>query len=86
MRAFSPLDRRLNIPPNKITPRVVRQMLETVAQDDYRASARSVAVLGNQLSAATVGRLVREEGERLQTELFGPQASLAAAQGVKRKM
>jgi len=55
-------------------------VLETVAADDYRASARSVEVYGNTLSATTVGRILQREGERLQTELFGPEASLRAAQ------
>jgi hypothetical protein len=54
--------------------------VETVAADDYRASARSVEVYGNTLSAATVGRILQREGERLHTELCGPDASLAAAQ------
>ena len=54
--------------------------METVAADDYRASARSVEVYGNTLSAATVGRILQREGERLHTELCGPDASLAAAQ------
>ena len=59
---------------------MVQHVLETVAADDYRASARSVAVYGNVLSAASVGRILQREGERLQKELFGPDASLAAAQ------
>jgi hypothetical protein len=54
--------------------------LETVAADDYRASARSVEVFGNKLSAASVGRILQREGERLQKDLFGPESSLAAAQ------
>lgn len=54
-------------------------MLEKVAEDDYRASAKSVEVLNNTISAATTGRVLLEAGRQLQTELFGPEAALKAS-------
>ena len=52
-------------------------MLEKVAEDDYRGSARSLEIQGNSLSAATVGRVLCREGEVLEQELFGASALLA---------
>ena len=59
---------------------MAQHTLETVAQDDYRAAGQGASVFGQTLSAATVGRLLEREGEKLQTELFGAEASLQAAQ------
>ena len=59
---------------------MAQHTLEQVAQDDYRAAGQGARVFGQTLSAATVGRLLEREGERLQTELFGPEASLKAAE------
>jgi hypothetical protein len=59
---------------------VAQHTLETVAQDDYRAAGQGARVFGHPVSAATVGRLLEREGEKLQAELFGPEASLQAAQ------
>jgi len=58
---------------------VTQHLLEKVAEDDYRASAKSVQVMNNTISAATTGRVLVHEGTRLQTELFGPEAALQAA-------
>jgi hypothetical protein len=58
---------------------VAQHTLETVAQDDYRAAGEGARVFGQTLSAASVGRLLEREGEKLQSELFGPEASLEAA-------
>jgi hypothetical protein len=59
---------------------VQRQLLERVADDDYRASAQSLKVLGNSISHPTTGRVLKQVGTQLQTELFGPEAALKAAQ------
>ena len=48
-----------------------------MAEDDYRASARSMEIQGNTLAAATVGRILCREGERLEHELFGADATSA---------
>lgn len=53
--------------------------MERVAEDDYRASAKSLNILGNTISASTVGRVLKDVGGQVHTELFGPQASLDAA-------
>lgn len=59
---------------------MAQHTLETVAQDDYRAAGRGASVFGQTLGAATVGRLIEREGDKLQSELYGPEASLRAAQ------
>lgn len=56
-----------------------QQLLEKVAEDDYRASAKSLRVMNNTISPATTGRVLLEAGTQLQTELFGPEAALEAA-------
>jgi len=61
---------------------VAQHTLETVAQDDYRTAGQGASVFGQTLSAATVGRLLEREGEKLQAELFGPEASVQAAHAV----
>jgi len=71
---------RLGIPEDELTPRVTQQLLEKVAEDDYRASAKSLQVMSNTISAATTGRVLLKTGTQLQTELFGPEAALQAAQ------
>lgn len=48
-----------------------------MAEDDYRASARSVTVSGNQLVASTAGQIFCREGESLERELFGAEATRA---------
>jgi len=58
---------------------VTQQLLEKVAEDDYRASAKSLQVMSNTISAATTGRILLASGTQLQTELFGPEATLKAA-------
>ena len=63
-----------------MTPRVAQQLLEKVAEDDYRASAKSLQVMSNTISAATTGRVLLEAGTQLQTELYGPDAALKAAE------
>lgn len=59
---------------------MVQHTLEAVAQDDYRAAGKGTGVFGQTMGAATVGRLLESEGETLQTELYGVEASLQAAQ------
>jgi hypothetical protein len=56
---------------------VVQNLLEKVAEDDYRASARSLEIQGNQLSSSTVGRVLCREGEALERDLFGAAALLS---------
>lgn len=58
---------------------MVQNLLEKVAEDDYRASARSMEVQGNRLSASTVGHVLCREGEALEQELFGVAAQLSHA-------
>jgi hypothetical protein len=70
----------LGIPANGITPRVQKYLLERLSEEDYRASAQSLEVLGNSISPAAAGKLQRETGAQLQAERFGPQAALQAAQ------
>jgi hypothetical protein len=55
-----------------MTARVQRALLERLAEDDYRASAKSLAVFGNRIAPATAGRLMAAVGQRLHLELFGP--------------
>lgn len=54
-------------------------LLERIAEDDYRASAKCLAVLGNTFSPASAGRVLQKTGAQLHTELFGPEAMLKAA-------
>ena len=54
--------------------------MEKVAEDDYRASAKSIELLGNTIAAATTGTVLEEVGGELETALFGPEASLNAQQ------
>jgi hypothetical protein len=79
-KAFFPLDERLGIPENGITPRVQKYLLERLSEEDYRASADSLEVLGNSISPAAAGKLQREIGAQIHEERFGPQAALHAAQ------
>ena len=70
----------MGIPEDELTPRVTQQLLEKVAEDDYRASAKSLQVMSNTISAATTGWVLLKAGTQLQTELFGPEAALKAAE------
>lgn len=70
----------MGIPEDELTPRVTQQLLEKVAEDDYRASAKSLQVMRNTISAATTGRVVLKTGTHLHTELCGPEAALQAAE------
>ena len=67
VKVFFPLDERLGIPANGITPRVQKYLLERLSEEDYRASAESLEVLGNSLSPAAAGKLQRETGAQIQT-------------------
>ena len=57
-----------------MTPRVQREVLEELADDDYRDGAGRAGALGNALSHTQAGRLLVEAGEQLHAELFGPDA------------
>ena len=59
---------------------MTQQLLERVAEDDYRASAKTMQVMSNTISAASTGRVLLKTGTQLQTELFGPEAALKAAE------
>lgn len=76
--AFFPLDERLQLPAESLTPRVQREVLEELADDDYRDAASRAGKLGNPLSHAQAGRLLVESGERLHADLFGPGAECKA--------
>jgi hypothetical protein len=78
-KAFFPLDERLGIPENGITPRVQKYLLERLSEEDYRSSADSLEVLGNSISPAAAGKLQREIGAQIHAERFGPQSALQAA-------
>jgi hypothetical protein len=58
---------------------VVKQVLEATANQDYREAGETLETCGCTLSAAKVGALVQEQGEKLRQELFGPEAALKAA-------
>lgn len=53
--------------------------MERVAEDNYRTSAKGILMLGNTISAATTGHVLQTVGEQLETELFGPEATLNAS-------
>ncbi len=53
-------------------------LLERLAGDDYRDSAKSVTVSGNSISHEHVGRILEKEGAKLRHELFGPDAVVSA--------
>lgn len=54
-------------------------MLEKIVEDDYRATARSVEVMGQSIAPATAGALLREVGPQIHADRFGPEAMLHAA-------
>lgn len=70
----------MGIPANGITPRVQKFLLERLSEEDYRASAASLEILGNSISPAAAGQLQREIGAQIQEERFGTQSALNAAQ------
>ncbi len=55
-----------------------KELLERLAGDDYRDSAKSVEVSGNSISHEHVGRILEKEGGDVRRELFGPDAVVAA--------
>lgn len=64
-KVFFPLDERLGIPENGITPRVQKYLLERLSEEDYRAGAESLEVLGNSISPAAAGKRQREIGAQI---------------------
>jgi hypothetical protein len=58
---------------------VQREVLEELADDDYRDSAQRAGALGNQLSHTQAGHLLVASGEKLHAELFGPEAETPSA-------
>jgi len=54
---------------------VVQPLLEKLAEDDYRASARSGVVCGNQLAPSTAGQIFCREGEALERDWYGAEAT-----------
>jgi hypothetical protein len=67
------------MPAESLTPRVQREVLEELADDDYRDSAGRAGALGNALSHTQAGRLLVEAGEQLHAEFFGPDAECQPA-------
>jgi hypothetical protein len=63
------------MPVESLTPRVQREVLEELADDDYRDAAGRAGALGNALSHTQAGRLLVATGERMHAELFGPDAA-----------
>ena len=73
-----PLDRRLGMPEATLTPRVERNLLERLANDDYRRSAKGIEVFGCTISHVQAGRVFEKAGTEVHSELYGPEATLAA--------
>lgn len=55
-----------------------KDLLERLAGDDYRDSAKSVEVSGNSISHEHAGRILEKEGEKVRHGLFGPDAMVSA--------
>ena len=66
------------MPKGKLTPRLERHLLEHIANDDYRESARGLEVFGSAISHVQAGRILEKAGENIHSELFGPEATVRA--------
>jgi len=75
---FSPLDILLELSADSFTPRVKKELIERLAGDDYRDSAKSVEVSGNSISHEHAGRILLQEASKVRRGLFGPEAMVSA--------
>ena len=66
------------MPEGRLTPRLERDLLERLANDDYRDSAKGLEVFGCTISHVQAGRVLEKAGEEVHSELYGPEAVLAA--------
>jgi len=66
------------MPEDKLTPRVERHLLEQLANDNYRRSAKGIEVFGCTISHVQAGRVLEDAGDKVHSELYGPDAMLAA--------
>lgn len=55
-----------------------KELLERLAGDDYRDSAKSVEVSGNSISHEHAGRILLQDASRMRRDLFGPDAVVSA--------
>jgi hypothetical protein len=67
------------MPEDKLTPRVERHLLERLANDDYRESAKGLEVFGCTISHVQAGRVLENAGEKVHSEFYGPEAMLEAS-------
>jgi hypothetical protein len=72
MSGFFPLDWKLKLPEDSLTPRVERELLEALAAQRYRAAVTQLAAHGKTLSAMHAGRRLERAGRRLHERWFGP--------------
>ena len=66
------------MPKDKLTPRVERHLLEQLANDNYRRSAKGIEVFGCTISHVQAGRVLEDAGDKVHSELYGSDAMLAA--------
>lgn len=66
------------MPEGKLTPRIERHLLERLANDDYRESAKGLEVFGCTISHVQAGRVLEKAGEEIHSELYGPEATVTA--------
>ncbi len=66
------------MPEGKLTPRLERHLLQHLANDDYRDSAKGLEVFGCTISHVQAGRVLEKAGEAVHSELYGPEAMIAA--------
>ena len=55
-----------------------KELLERLAGDDYRGSAKSVEVSGNSISHEHAARILVQEASKVRRGLFGPEAMVSA--------
>lgn len=66
------------MPEDKLTPRVERHLLEQLANDNYRRSAKGIELFGCTITHVQAGRVLDDAGEKVHSELYGPEAMLSA--------
>ena len=76
---FFPLDSRLDLPDNEITSRAEKFLLQQIAVLPYRRAVDVTELFGWSLSHASAGRIAERVGAEMRSELFGPDATVEAA-------
>jgi hypothetical protein len=66
------------MPEGKLTPRLERDLLEHLANDDYRDSAKGLETFGCTISHVQAGRVLEKAGEEIHSDLYGPEAMISA--------